>query len=190
MRVISGKYGSRRLKAVPGQNTRPTTDKIKESMFNLIGVFFDGGGCLDLYAGSGALAIEAVSRGMDFAVLCEKYRPAVDTINENIQMTKEEERFTLLKGDNHKSLRNYATNQMTEPFSLIFLDPPYNKQQIEKDISWLSELQMINHQSTIVCETDSDVELPIVIDGFELIKVKDYGATRIHIYEGEENSVE
>lgn len=190
MRVISGKYGSRRLKAVPGQNTRPTTDKIKESMFNLIGGYFDGGGCLDLYAGSGALAIEAVSRGMDFAVLCEKYRPAVDTINENIQMTKEEERFTLLKGDNHKSLRKYASSQLVDPFKLLFLDPPYNKQQIEKDILWLSEHGMINHQTTIVCETDSNVEFPTSIGIYQLIKEKDYGTTCIHIYEGEENDVE
>ncbi|MBG9978703.1 16S rRNA (guanine(966)-N(2))-methyltransferase RsmD [Ruoffia tabacinasalis] len=190
MRVISGNYGSRRLKAVPGQNTRPTTDKIKESMFNLIGGYFDGGICLDLYAGSGALAIEAVSRGMDSAVLCEKHRPAIETINENLKMTKEEERFTLLKGDNHKSLRNYASSQMTEPFKLLFLDPSYHKQQIEKDIQWLWELEMINNQTTIVCETDSDVILPDRIEGYELVKVKDYGATRIHIYEGEENSVE
>src|SRR5699024_12332007 len=113
MRVISGNYGSRRLKAVPGQNTRPTTYKIKESMFNLIGGYFDGGICLDFYAGSGVLAIEADSIGMDSAVLCEKHRPAIETSNESLKMTKEEERFTLLMSDNHKSSRNYALNHMT-----------------------------------------------------------------------------
>ena len=104
MRVISGEYGSRRLKAVPGNSTRPTTDKIKEGMFNLLGGYFDGGRVLDLYGGSGALAIEAVSRGMDEAVITEKYRPAIQTIRENVAITKEEEKFTILAGDNRTAL--------------------------------------------------------------------------------------
>lgn len=190
MRVIAGEYGSRRLKAVPGQNTRPTTDKIKESMFNLIGGYFTGGACLDLYAGSGALAIEAVSRGMDYAVLCEKYRPALEVIQQNVDMTREEDKFIVLKGDNHKALQKYALSKKAETFSLVFLDPPYHKQQIEKDILWLLELNMIDSESVIVCESDSTLELPKEIKGFELVKVKDYGTTRIHIYSGEESWLE
>lgn len=182
MRVIAGKYGSRPLKAVPGLNTRPTTDKIKESMFNLIGGFFDGGVCLDLYSGSGALAIEAVSRGMDAAVMCEKHRSAITTIESNIDMTKETERFTLLKGDNHKSLEKYLKKKPNIKFDLLLIDPPYAKQKIESDIEWLKELCCIHEDTVIVCESDTDTQLQSSIMGYKLLKDKEYGATHIRIY--------
>ena len=86
MRIISGEFGGRRLKAVPGQNTRPTTDKTKESLFNILGGYFDGGVMLDMYSGSGAVAIEAVSRGMDRAFLFENNRLAQKTIEQNIEI--------------------------------------------------------------------------------------------------------
>ena len=80
MRVVSGDFGGRRLKAVPGVKTRPTTDKVKESIFNMIGPYFDGGMSLDLFAGSGGLSIEAVSRGIDTAVLVDKQRQAIQQL--------------------------------------------------------------------------------------------------------------
>ena len=82
MRIIAGKFGGRRLKAVPGMKTRPTTDKVKESMFNIIGPYFDGGNVLDLFAGSGGLSIEAVSRGADQAYLIDRQYQAIKTIKE------------------------------------------------------------------------------------------------------------
>ncbi|MER2180593.1 MAG: RsmD family RNA methyltransferase, partial [Desemzia incerta] len=106
MRVITGEYGGRRLKAVPGESTRPTTDKIKESLFNMIGPYFDGGNCLDLFAGSGGLAIEAVSRGMDKAVLIDKAPAAIKVIQENIAVTKEEEKFKVIRGDAARVIKN------------------------------------------------------------------------------------
>ncbi len=84
MRVIAGEYKGRPLKAVPGDNTRPTTDKVKESIFNIIGPYFDGGYCFDMFSGSGGLAIEAVSRGIDHAILSEKNNKAIKIIHENI----------------------------------------------------------------------------------------------------------
>ena len=93
MRVVAGKYGGRPLKTLDGKKTRPTTDKVKGAIFNMIGPYFDGGRVLDLYAGSGSLAIEAISRGMEEAVLVEKDRRAQVIISENIQMTKESTRF-------------------------------------------------------------------------------------------------
>src|SRR5690606_38226907 len=123
MRVITGEYGGRRLKAVPGENTRPTTDKIKESLFNMIGPYFDGGNCLDLFAGSGGLAIEAVSRGMDKAVLIDKAPAAIKVIQENIAVTKEEEKFKVIRGDAARVINNLKSEQQV--FDLVFLDPPY-----------------------------------------------------------------
>lgn len=84
MRVVAGKYGGRPLKTLEGKTTRPTTDKVKGAIFNMIGPYFDGGRVLDLYAGSGSLAIEAISRGMASAVLVEKDRRAQTIISQNI----------------------------------------------------------------------------------------------------------
>lgn len=184
MRVVGGAYGSRLLKAVPGSNTRPTTDKIKESIFNLLGGSLQGGLVLDLYAGTGGLAIEAVSRGADEAVLCEKYGPALQTIRYNLQVTKEAEKFTLLSGDNRSALASWQASHPEAIFDYVFLDPPYAKQVIEQDILWLLERGLVDGVTDIVCETDGEVLLPDRIGLFEKIKVKQYGQTLIHIYRG------
>ncbi|MBF0845692.1 RsmD family RNA methyltransferase, partial [Streptococcus danieliae] len=104
MRVVAGKYGGRPLKTLAGQTTRPTTDKVKGAIFNMIGPYFDGGQVLDLYAGSGSLAIEAISRGMDQAVLVEKDRRAQAIVQANIEMTKETTRFRLMKMEAKRAL--------------------------------------------------------------------------------------
>ena len=118
MRVVSGKYGGRPLKTLDGKTTRPTTDKVKGAIFNMIGPYFDGGRVLDLYAGSGSLGIEAVSRGMESAVLVEKDRRAQAIVAENIAMTKEAVRFELLKMESSRALE-----QLAGQFDLVLLDP-------------------------------------------------------------------
>ncbi|EJG60217.1 hypothetical protein AMCSP15_001873 [Streptococcus pneumoniae 2071247] len=89
MKIVSGIYGGRPLKTLEGKTTRPTSDKVRGAIFNMIGPYFEGGRVLDLYAGSGGLSIEAVSRGMSSAVLVERDRKAQTIVAENIQMTKE-----------------------------------------------------------------------------------------------------
>ena len=184
MRVISGRYGSRPLKAVPGQHTRPTTDKIKENIFNLLEGNFNGGWFLDLYGGTGAIAIEAVSRGMDHAVICEKYRPAIETIKKNITITKESEKFTLLSGINRKSLEK--NKEKLQIFDLVMIDPPYDKDRTVSDIEWLAENQLIDHHSRIVCESDSQTRLPDIIGNYVKYRHKTYGLTGIHLYRWKE----
>ena len=93
MRVVAGEFGGRKLKTLSGNNTRPTTDKVKGAIFNMIGPYFDGGKALDLFSGSGSLGIEAVSRGMDQAVLVEKNFRAMEINLENIAVTKNESAF-------------------------------------------------------------------------------------------------
>ena len=97
MKIVSGIYGGRPLKTLDGKTTRPTSDKVRGAIFNMIGPYFEGGRVLDLYAGSGGLSIEAISRGMSSAVLVEKDRRAQSIVKENIQMTKESSKFQLLK---------------------------------------------------------------------------------------------
>ncbi|MGX7100452.1 16S rRNA (guanine(966)-N(2))-methyltransferase RsmD [Globicatella sanguinis] len=186
MRVVAGKYGSRPLKVVPGQNTRPTTDKIKESIFNLLGSRCHSGIVLDLYGGTGGLAIEAVSRGMDHAVICEKHRAAIATIKHNIEITKETERFTLLAGDNYVSLKKYQTAHPTVIFDLVLIDPPYKREKIVEDIKWLAQLGLINQDTIIMCETDNETTLPETIDQWSKYREKHYGLTVIHLYEWED----
>ena len=138
MRVVAGKYGGRPLKTLEGKITRPTTDKVKGAIFNIIGPYFDGGQVLDLYAGSGSLAIEAISRGMVSAVLVEKDRRAQAIISQNISMTKEKERFELLKMESNRALE-----LVTGQFDLVLLDPPYAKEQIVSDIIKMIERELL-----------------------------------------------
>lgn len=183
MRVISGEYGGRRLKALDGDNTRPTTDKVKESIFNMIGPYFDGGTVLDLYAGSGGLAIEAVSRGMDLGVCIEKKFSALKIIKENIELTKETEKFIVKKMDANKALDFFKEEKMT--FDLVLLDPPYAKQEIEKQMEQMMTTELLNPDAIIVCETDKSIELPEKIGLLMKTRETTYGITQITIYKQE-----
>ncbi|URZ87822.1 16S rRNA (guanine(966)-N(2))-methyltransferase RsmD [Floricoccus penangensis] len=181
MRVVAGDYGGRPLKALDGKTTRPTTDKVKGAIFNMIGPYFNGGKALDLFAGSGGLSIEAVSRGMDEAVLVEKDFRAQKIVMENIKMTKEDSKFTLLKMPAEKAMNNLAAQG--QKFDLVLLDPPYAKEEIENNIQFLQDKDMLSDDAIIVCETDKSVDLSIEIGSFELIKQKVYGISKISIYE-------
>ncbi len=186
MRVISGKYRSRPLKAVPGKHTRPTTDKIKESLFNLLPPMTHQRYCLDFYGGTGSLAIEAVSRGFDHAVICERDRQAIQTIHQNIEMTKEPELFTVLKGNNQAQLKKYHEIHPDRQYDLVFLDPPYALEHYLKDIALLEQLMAVHQDTVIVCESDREVELPSQIGSYVLMKQKQYGQTILWIYRQEE----
>ena len=161
LRVVAGEFGGRPLKTLEGKTTRPTTDKVKGAIFNMIGPFFDGGRVLDLFSGSGSLAIEAISRGMSSAVLVEKDRRAQAVIQENIKMTKSEKQFQLLKMDAARAL-----TQLTGKFDLVLLDPPYAKEQIVANITQLEEQGLLAEEVMLVCETDKAVDLPEEISIF------------------------
>lgn len=186
MRVISGEYGGRRLKAVSGMNTRPTTDKVKESIFNMIGPYFKGGRVLDLYSGSGSLGIEAVSRGMDEAVLVDTDNKAIKTIRENIEMTKEPSKFKTYKSNSFQAIKELAKE--VNKFDLVLLDPPYEKQEILKDIERLIDFDLLNPRALIVCETDARTLLSENIQHVLIWKEKQYGTTKVTIYEAGGNS--
>ena len=177
MKIVSGTYGGRLLKTLEGKTTRPTSDKVRGAMFNMIGPYFDGGRVLDLYAGSGGLSIEAVSRGMEQAVLVEKDRRAQGIIASNIQMTKESHKFQLLKMEAHQAL-----NQLQGTFDLVFLDPPYAKEQIVADIEALAERGLLGEEVMVVCETDKAVDLPEEIACLGIWKEKIYGISKVTVY--------
>ncbi|MEV3869211.1 methyltransferase [Streptococcus pneumoniae] len=177
MKIISGIYGGRPLKTLEGKTTRPTSDKVRGAIFNMIGPYFEGGRVLDLYAGSGGLSIEAVSRGMASAVLVERDRKAQAIVAENIQMTKEVGKFELLKMDAERALE-----QVSGEFDLIFLDPPYAKEQMVADIEKMAERELFSEDVMVVCETDKAVELPEEIACLGIWKEKIYGISKVTVY--------
>jgi len=177
MKIVSGIYGGRPLKTLEGKTTRPTSDKVRGAIFNMIGPYFEGGRVLDLYAGSGGLSIEAVSRGVSSAVLVERDRKAQAVIAANIQMTKEVSKFQLLKMEAERALE-----QVTGPFDLVFLDPPYAKEQIVADIEKMAERNLFSEEIMVVCETDKSVELPEEIACLGIWKGKIYGISKVTVY--------
>ena len=132
---------------------------------------------MDLYEGSGSLAIEAISRGMASAILVEKDRRAQAIINQNLKMTREEERFELLKMEANQSLE-----RITGHFDLVLLDPPYAKEQIVTDIEKMAERELLSNDVLIVCETDKSVDLPEEIAGLGIWKQKIYGISKVTVY--------
>ena len=179
MRIVSGKYAKRNLFTLKSNKTRPTSDKVKESLFNSLGQFFNGGNVLDLYAGSGALGIEAVSRGYDHASLVDINHAACSIIKKNVALTKEENRFSVYNMRSNDALKLFAENQ--DKFDLVFLDPPYAKEKIAKDMLQMNKLGLLNSSATIVAETDDHTELGD-ISGFSLIKEHHLGKTIVRIY--------
>lgn len=177
MRIVSGSYGGRPLKTLEGKTTRPTSDKVRGAVFNMIGPYFSGGRVLDLFAGSGGLAIEAVSRGMDTAVLVERNRKAQAIVQANIKMTKEESRFQLLKMEAARALE-----RVSGKFDLVFLDPPYAQEEIVKTVEELCRRKLLSDDVMVVCETDKAVNLPEEIAELGIWKQKIYGISKVTVY--------
>lgn len=120
MRVISGTRKGRTLKAVPGQSTRPTTDKVKESIFNMIGPYFDGGWALDLFAGSGGLGIEALSRGFDHCIFVDRDIKAIQTIKGNLNQLSLMDQSEVFRNEAKRALAAVVKRRNPfKPFSLI-----------------------------------------------------------------------
>lgn len=182
MRVITGELKGRRLKSVPGKQTRPTSDKIKEATFQIMGPFFQGGTCLDLFAGSGALGIEAISRGIDYTVFIDKHSKAIQTINENIEVLKLKERAEILRVDAFKSLELMFKKQ--SKFNLILIDPPYEAMDYDKLLRVIMEYKLLSKNGLIYCEHTTTKELPQNLSELNIIKNAKYGSTTsITIYQ-------
>ncbi|WP_225047336.1 16S rRNA (guanine(966)-N(2))-methyltransferase RsmD [Lacticaseibacillus kribbianus] len=181
MRVISGEFRGRKLSAVPGDQTRPTADKVKESMFNMLGQQFGGGAALDLYAGTGALGIEAVSRGMAHATLVDKQFAAIKTIRANIALTRAPERFTVLKAPVDRALTQLGAAHAQ--FDLIMADPPYAKQEVLAQLAAFLELDLIAPGGRVLLETGLDVDYPEAIPGYNQLRLQKYGVAQVLILE-------
>jgi 16S rRNA (guanine(966)-N(2))-methyltransferase RsmD len=180
MRVIAGTHRGRHLAAVPGKGTRPTADKVKESMFNMIGPYFDGGWALDLYAGTGALGIEALSRGAEKAVFVEIDQRAFSVIKQNLTSLKLEGQAELYRMEASRALKLLAKRDIR--FDLVFLDPPYARQKIAEEIKALQQLELLADDAWIVAEHDAGITLPEKTERCEVYRSVTYGDTAVTIY--------
>jgi 16S rRNA (guanine966-N2)-methyltransferase len=168
------------LAAVPGKGTRPTTDKVKESIFNMIGPYFSGGWALDLYAGTGALGIEALSRGVERAVFVELDAKAFSVVKQNVAACRLDDRAELYRTDAGRALRALAKRGLA--FDLVFLDPPYAQQKIAEEVAVMQELNLLARGAWIVAEHDADVTLPERIGQSVVDRRATYGETAITLY--------
>ncbi|WP_179395312.1 16S rRNA (guanine(966)-N(2))-methyltransferase RsmD [Lacticaseibacillus absianus] len=184
MRVISGDFRGRRLNAVPGDQTRPTADKVKESMFNMLGQQFAGGQALDLYAGTGALGIEAVSRGMAHATLVDRQFAAIKTIHANVALTKAPERFTVLKAPVDRAIAQFGAAH--QQFDLIMADPPYAQQTVLTQLAAFLTHDLLAPGGRVMLETGLDVEYPAEIVGYTQLRHQTYGVAQVLILERSE----
>lgn len=183
MRVISGEAKGRPLKAVPGEGTRPTADKVKEAIFSMIGPYFDGGTVLDLFAGTGGLGIEALSRGMEKGVFVDADRKAIETIRQNIRAVQMEHRAEIYRNDAFQALRAMA--KRGRQFDLIFLDPPYRLKNVPEMLQYIEEHGIARSGTRAVVEHDAKLEYPKQIGSFVLRKASTYKETAVSIYEFE-----
>lgn len=187
MRVISGVCKGRPLKAVQGMTTRPTTDKVKESLFNIIGPFFDGGNVLDLFSGSGSLGLEALSRGMEKGVFVEKDPKALQVIKANIQACRMEEESEVLRSDALRSIKMLGGRGVR--FDLIMMDPPYKiANAIPSILSEIEENQLLAEDGLIICEHGKELELPEQIGPFVKYRYEKYGITAISFFRNQDDA--
>jgi 16S rRNA (guanine966-N2)-methyltransferase len=181
MRVVSGTCKGRSLKAVPGSTTRPTTDKVKEAIFNMIGPYFEGGLGLDLFAGSGGLGIETLSRGFEKVIFVDRDQKAVQIIKENLISCGLIDQSEVYRNDANRALK--AIKKRDLKLDLILLDPPYKKQQLLNLMETIQSEGLLKPGGLIICEHGSDVELPDQVGLLAVTRREQYGIIGITIYE-------
>lgn len=178
MRVISGTAKGTILYSLEGNNTRPTLDRIKEALFNIIQNDIKDADVLDLFSGSGALGIEAASRGANKVVLCDKSKDAIQIIEKNLEKTHLKEKAIVIKDDYLKAL-----NLLKEKFKfdLIFLDPPYAKDMITKAIEDITKLELLKTDGSIIIETDEEQRILKEIENMNVnvYDLRKYGRVKL-----------
>lgn len=179
MRIIGGSKRSLPLKTIDGNDTRPTTDRIKETLFNMIQNDVPGSYFLDLFAGSGQIGLEAISRGASYGVFVENAKKPALCIMENIRFTKSEKETVLLQMDVISALRSMEGKYR---FDIIFMDPPYHM-SLEKDVlSYLQTSSLLKDDGLIIVEAALNTDFSYLQEmNFRIVKEKRY-KTNCHIF--------
>jgi 16S rRNA (guanine966-N2)-methyltransferase len=181
MRITGGQGKGRLLASLRGWNIRPTSDRVREAVFNLIGQNVSGFTVLDLFAGTGCLGIEALSRGAARALFIDNSIQSIKLIKKNLALCGYESLGFVLKGDLSKGLpRKHPL--LKEKFDLIFLDPPYEKSMIPPLLGELTDRDILASPSIAVAESFKTETLPEVLGRLQMVSFRTYGETKISIY--------
>lgn len=170
MRVISGSAKGHRLKCIQGLNTRPTGDRVKESVFNIIKNYIPDAKVLDLFSGTGNLSIESLSRGAKSAVMVDNNPQCIKIINENLEHTRLNDKSKVLKQDVISAIKN-----INDKFDIIFMDPPYNKGHLIPVLNQICNSDILNDDGLIVIERDKKDLLEDI--AFDIVREEQYGET-------------
>lgn len=179
MRIIAGKARRLPLRTLPGRDTRPTTDRIKETLFNMLAPELEGAYFLDLFAGSGQIGLEAVSRGSAYCVFVENNKKACEVIADNMVFTKLSDQCRLMNTDCMSALRQLEGKYR---FDLIFMDPPYKHGYEAEILSYLSHSSLVKENALIIVEADEHTDFSYASElGYEILKEKFY-KTNKHVF--------
>lgn len=179
MRVITGIARSRVLATLEGDEVRPTTDRVKEAIFSIIQFEIEGRQVLDLFAGSGQLGIEALSRGAEYATFTDMSRDSVDTVKKNLLTTGLGKNAAVLQTD----ALTFLTNTKKK-FDIVFMDPPYASGLLQKAIPLAA--QKMNDGGVIICEHPYGAELPQDAGSFAVYRTYKYGKVGVTVYRKKE----
>ena len=177
MRVITGSARGRRLKELEGMETRPTTDRVKEGMFSVLQFDIEGRRVLDLFAGTGQLGIECLSRGAASAVFVDRRADAVKLIRENLKITELSDRARVVSGDSMEYLKT-----LREKFDLILLDPPYAEGLLEAAIAHIAKFDILAPHGIIVAEHPADKAMPSLSEPYRIQRTYRYGKIALTLY--------
>lgn len=178
MRIITGSARGIKLTTLEGDDTRPTAERVKEAVFSMIQFELDGRRVLDLFAGSGQMALEALSRGAQKAVMIDINPDAQKIIKANAQKTKLYDRSVVLGGDCKKFIKGFAGK---EQFDIIFIDPPYEAKMIPEVLNYLTKFDVIAPNGIVICEDDSST--PYECEGLTLRRHAKYGRIYVTVLE-------
>ena len=179
MRIISGKYKGRKVEGYNIDGTRPTMDRVKESMIAMIQNKINDSVCLDLFAGSGSIGFELISNGAKSIYFVDNNFKVTDTLKKNVKELRMTEDVNILKSDFKDALTKFSKENLK--FDIIFLDPPYKMNFITPAIRLIKELNLLNNDGIIICEYENE---SIDYLDYEIIKDKKYGSKYISIIRG------
>ena len=185
MRIITGSARGTKLDTLEGENTRPTAERTKMAIFNTLQFDIEGRRILDLFGGSGQMALEALSRGAESAYICDYEQDAFNIIKKNAQKTKLFDRVRLVCTDFKTALKNLSGK---EKFHIIFLDPPYRSNYIEVALKLICEGELLENGGFVVCETDTVT--PCSHESLSLYRHSKYGRAYVTILQNNTNNGE
>jgi len=182
MRITGGAVKGRVLSTPKGLSVRPTSDRVREAIFNILGQNLSGLNVLDIFADTGSLGLEALSRGAGKTVFIDKLRASIDLIRKNIDLCGYRDSGTILRKDLARRIP-WKCPALRRKFDLVFLDPPYSKNLATPVLSGLSRENRLSNGARVVVESGKSESLPPSFPGLEMVDARLYGDTKISIYE-------